>query len=134
MAEWLEHSLLVLKLPGSKYTGLSITRSVHAAVTGYLVLLRAGEGEGRGEEGEWRLASVTPMSVHVGSLTATSPQGHQWLWENQSNYIGCPTSSPTENSETACPVRITVPEKSLPYTRFCFGEGEQKASAPRDVS
>jgi len=41
---------------------------IHPAGNGYSVLFRASE---RGEEEEWHPYSVTPLRVHVDSLTAT---------------------------------------------------------------
>jgi len=46
--------------------------TVHKAVNGFLTLFRAEEGKG-GEEEDRRSTSVSPLSIPVGSLTATSP-------------------------------------------------------------
>ena len=56
MANWLEHSSLVLKVKVQNTAcarDLSKTISILAARNGYPALFRAGEGEG-GEEEEWR--------------------------------------------------------------------------------
>lgn len=65
MAEWLEQSPLVLKVPDLKHSmrmDFSITLSVHQSVNGYLTLFRFGEGENCEEE-DWRPTSATSLLV-----------------------------------------------------------------------
>jgi len=66
VAEWLDRSSLVLKVPGSQHSpctgffknSLQFTRQLNK----YLTLFRAGKVKG-GEEEEWRPTSVTPLPV-----------------------------------------------------------------------
>jgi len=56
MAKWLKNSSQVPNILGSKhsaYTGCSKNLTAHPAANRYLILFRAGKGEGGAEE-EWR--------------------------------------------------------------------------------
>jgi len=80
VAHCLDRLLLALEVSGSRplvYRIFQKTLFVYPAVKKYPTLIRADRTS---EEEKWHHTPVTPLSIQIGSQTATSQSGH-WLWQ-----------------------------------------------------